>query len=106
MSLKRDELPEIPVTPCACCPEPESGECWDVPLCDAHWLAWVLEAPSSGEVESRATPEHVEHRVMCEFLPDMVALKPGVLERYMRAWTAQWVRRKAPVRDAAVEAHP
>lgn len=81
---------------CSCCSARATTDAWGRPLCDSCFARWALEAPSSGEIESKAQPEQLagEHR------GDFISLRvtrPGLLERYYARWTDEWIRRQVSV---------
>lgn len=87
------------MTHCACCQNDATSHAWETPLCDAHFHAWWKEAPMPKDIEADAAKspkasEVIERVVKCEYFPDQVILKPGVLEKYMIAWTRKWARSK------------
>lgn len=84
------------MTECQRCRAPSTGAMWTTPLCEECAADWVAEAPTAGEIEAKAKPEHFVVDVSGKYMA-MRQLKPGLLESYYRKWTAAWLLRTRKV---------
>ncbi len=83
------------VDPCRRCEAFEAtADVWNVPMCSDCFADWGKEAPTSGEVEAKAKPEHFEFTCVGVYMAPLRQLKPGLLEAYYRKWTAAWVAQR------------